>query len=411
MSSRAAAEEWTKWHHAYEVAKHGAVLPRTLPVRATEHQPHTRWPSATVEKDTHVVVRKGAYIQDLLMSPTADWASTFSNVIKDIDGEGFAGAIMNRNSFAMSHPWLEQHVRSCMESYDTDDHTYAFFRRKLSTLNNRPFDVEARMPGQREHRTIACAVDAVTNVRGKRYQVTEVRFADPWILFDNAPPNALLAPFGLSLGGKMYHAPGDVTRHESFEVSDPEVNMMALNALEGHGPIADVLASSNIQGACIAIWGFSLPKKPDDAPSALAKLAAHLASVAEPSKRKAEWKRVMPPTKHPFFPGKPREQLGYLYLIREREFYEDNRPIYKAGMTIQAPDNVIQRLRAYKKGSEISMTIQCDAAHVKRLEQEMLAVMRAKFNTHGDGHEYFEGDVNEMQSVIWDVVSEAQPPC
>jgi hypothetical protein len=94
------------------------------------------------------------------------------------------------------------------------------------------------------------------------------------------------------------------------------------------------------------------------------------------------------------------KKLGYLYLLREREFLERDEATYKVGMTRQAPENFIHRLRAYKRGSELVLVEQCAAAAAPALEREVLAEFARRFRRHGDGTEFFVGDPAEMRDVI-----------
>lgn len=100
---------------------------------------------------------------------------------------------------------------------------------------------------------------------------------------------------------------------------------------------------------------------------------------------------------------KQEQNTSYIYLIREREHLLNNKPIYKFGRSTQLPDNMIYRLRKYKKGSEIIMVLQCN--NVIETENKIRTLFKQKFIQHSDGHEHYYGDVNLMKKIIWDIVN------
>lgn len=83
--------------------------------------------------------------------------------------------------------------------------------------------------------------------------------------------------------------------------------------------------------------------------------------------------------------------VGYIYLLREREFLHNNLPVYKVGMTNQVANTRVKRLEHYKKGSEIVLLTQI--------------ALKAIFRRHSDGCEYFEGDKLRMTTIIQDIVN------
>jgi hypothetical protein len=97
------------------------------------------------------------------------------------------------------------------------------------------------------------------------------------------------------------------------------------------------------------------------------------------------------------------ENISYIYLIREREHYLNNEPIYKFGRCTQLPDHKINRLYHYKKGSEIVMVLQCnDVIHT---ENKIRVMFKQHFIQHIDGHEHYYGDVKIMKKIIWNIVN------
>jgi hypothetical protein len=58
--------------------------------------------------------------------------------------------------------------------------------------------------------------------------------------------------------------------------------------------------------------------------------------------------------------------LNYIYLIQERENYEQTKNIYKFGKTSQYADIKIERFKSYKKGSKVLMFIECEKIYQKQ---------------------------------------------
>lgn len=90
----------------------------------------------------------------------------------------------------------------------------------------------------------------------------------------------------------------------------------------------------------------------------------------------------------------------YIYLIREREFAESNKPIYKIGKTV----NLYNRMNQYPKRSEIYLFEPVDDSNW--YEKELLSIFENMYErarvSSGEiiGNEYFVGNVNEMIYVI-----------
>lgn len=82
-------------------------------------------------------------------------------------------------------------------------------------------------------------------------------------------------------------------------------------------------------------------------------------------------------------------RIGYLYFLRTREFRLMERPVYKVGMTVQAPDTRIARLERYTKGSEIVSLEQMPADRVVLAEKALLEALRVRFVPGPDGSEDF----------------------
>ena len=99
-------------------------------------------------------------------------------------------------------------------------------------------------------------------------------------------------------------------------------------------------------------------------------------------------------------------RCGYNYLVRERENVNTNTNVYKFGMTVQEPDNIIHRIQqGYKKGSEIILIIACEPEDAKIREQKIKKAFKEnkKFVQHSDGSEHFKGDCNEMMKIMMDI--------
>jgi hypothetical protein len=90
-------------------------------------------------------------------------------------------------------------------------------------------------------------------------------------------------------------------------------------------------------------------------------------------------------------------KVGYIYLIREREFLYRGEPVYKIGRGEQEPDNKIKRLVNYKKGSHIEFACGVEAEKVSDIETDVKRALGEVFQQHSDGHEYFIGDPIKMK--------------
>jgi len=94
-------------------------------------------------------------------------------------------------------------------------------------------------------------------------------------------------------------------------------------------------------------------------------------------------------------------RCGYIYLIQEREFVMTKQDTYKFGKTIQAPNNVIDRLKnGYKKGSKILLVRTCNPSLTAEIENKVKVEFRKEFAKHTDGYEYFTGSPKQMITLI-----------
>lgn len=92
--------------------------------------------------------------------------------------------------------------------------------------------------------------------------------------------------------------------------------------------------------------------------------------------------------------------ISYIYLIQERENVEKNNNIYKFGQTTQVPNNKINILQRYKKGSHILLILECDSNIVKALIQNIKINFNWKFKKHTDGNQDYIGDKHDMMKII-----------
>jgi hypothetical protein len=92
--------------------------------------------------------------------------------------------------------------------------------------------------------------------------------------------------------------------------------------------------------------------------------------------------------------------MEYVYIIQEREFVKEGRPLYKIGRTTQKP---YQRFSNYPKGSIEFLCM--NVPNCKKAE----AIIKNKFNTkfkvdRDIGVEYFEGDIDEMKKEFINLI-------
>jgi len=95
------------------------------------------------------------------------------------------------------------------------------------------------------------------------------------------------------------------------------------------------------------------------------------------------------------------KDCGYVYMLKTREFINNNESVYKIGKT----SNIVKRLQGYPKGSMYITTLYCNDYH--NLEQQIIKSFKKEFIQRKDlGDEYFEGPVNEMVKVFQQLTKE-----
>lgn len=101
-------------------------------------------------------------------------------------------------------------------------------------------------------------------------------------------------------------------------------------------------------------------------------------------------------------------KVGFIYLIREREFFITRQHVYKVGSTIQqGGQHRIHRFQDYKKGSELIFMWQCvDPSKVREVESRIIQELSKEFDRHIDGREHFKGNRFLMTNVITSITSE-----
>jgi len=91
------------------------------------------------------------------------------------------------------------------------------------------------------------------------------------------------------------------------------------------------------------------------------------------------------------------EDIGYIYLLREREFLNFKQNVYKIGMTKK--NNPNDRIKQYPKDSETWLTIK--VKNPKDIETILCSILCETFTQRKDiGREYFEGNPNSMLKTI-----------
>src|SRR5579872_4384839 len=100
------------------------------------------------------------------------------------------------------------------------------------------------------------------------------------------------------------------------------------------------------------------------------------------------------------------KKLGYIYLLREREFVSNKENVQKLGMTIleyvsgEKINDIIKILNDYKRGSQIFYLCYCAANEARSIESDLKKKFKQIFDPHPDGNEYFIGDPQQMVCVI-----------
>ena len=96
-----------------------------------------------------------------------------------------------------------------------------------------------------------------------------------------------------------------------------------------------------------------------------------------------------------------KQMVEYIYLIREREFKYNNKPVYKIGRT----SKIATRMNSYPKDSEVYLVE--PVYNSVFVEKELISIFEDIYEraTTEDGTEYignesFVGNVNEMIYII-----------
>jgi hypothetical protein len=107
------------------------------------------------------------------------------------------------------------------------------------------------------------------------------------------------------------------------------------------------------------------------------------------------------PSNNSSVPPEHPHKIGYIYLIREREFVNSNQNVFKVGRTIQkTPTCYLERLKDYKRGSQMFSVLHVESEDCEHIETKVKEAFNKMFKRHNDGHEYFEGDPKTMSLVI-----------
>lgn len=86
----------------------------------------------------------------------------------------------------------------------------------------------------------------------------------------------------------------------------------------------------------------------------------------------------------------------YIYLLQEREFFNNKDNVYKLGKTTQ---ELVKRFSGYPKGTVIILTINVISSDES--ETHLLEIFREKFVSRNDyGTEHFQGDLMEMIKIL-----------
>lgn len=99
--------------------------------------------------------------------------------------------------------------------------------------------------------------------------------------------------------------------------------------------------------------------------------------------------------------GEKEKLFHYIYLVRKPDLTLHDDKIYKIGKTKQKASNVIGRVRSYGLGTEIYMIMQCKDSTI--CESKVLEVFNKRFKRYKFGKESFEGNIEEMKAVIYEM--------
>lgn len=94
--------------------------------------------------------------------------------------------------------------------------------------------------------------------------------------------------------------------------------------------------------------------------------------------------------------------VGYVYIVYPREFHRHGELIFKIGMTKQ---DGLKRFAGYAKDSDLLLHIKCNG-DCRNIETKIIKTFTKKFKLRKDfGNEYFEGNVDDMMTTMFLIVS------
>ena len=92
---------------------------------------------------------------------------------------------------------------------------------------------------------------------------------------------------------------------------------------------------------------------------------------------------------------------NYIYLLQEREFITTNQNVYKLGKTKQ--EN-LKRIQNYPNGTKLIIQLECENCDIT--ETALIKIFKESFKQRTDiGTEYFEGDKDKMQKIIYNHIN------
>ena len=93
--------------------------------------------------------------------------------------------------------------------------------------------------------------------------------------------------------------------------------------------------------------------------------------------------------------------IGYIYLLREREYIYRKLEVYKVGRSAQ---EYSERIKDYPKGSEVKLLTRCN--NNIETEKKIIDLFKTNFKKFPDGNERFEGDWRMMRTMINSVIDD-----
>lgn len=92
-----------------------------------------------------------------------------------------------------------------------------------------------------------------------------------------------------------------------------------------------------------------------------------------------------------------------IYLIRTREFLNQNLPVFKIGKT---KNEIHKRLGGYGKGGEILFSLGVEQDELNTIENQLIDLFKTRFTQRCDiGTEYFQGEWKEMRALIYEHIT------